>query len=91
MSYVLKGQYDVIISERSLNATFKIGRALGWVPEYVRAAAEDTGLQGDVDDIPEHNARALATALYRAIHMIETDSLTESLVEQPVEAKASTA
>jgi len=33
-----------------------------------------------VDVFPEHNSRILATALYRAIHDIESDCLSEPLV-----------
>ena len=81
MSIELRGRGYVRMHEDSWIAVRELGRNLGWVPEYVKVAAQDTGLQDDVDDVPEHNARALARALYRAIHMIETDSLTESLVE----------
>ncbi len=81
MSIELRGRERVSITEESLDSVLHIARELGWMPEYERKAAEDTGLQYDIDDIPEHNARALATALYRAIHMIEADSLSESLVE----------
>jgi hypothetical protein len=85
MSIVVKGREWVRIDSGSLGAVFEVGRAVGWVPKYVRP--EDTGLQeDDVVDIPQHNARALATALYRVIHMIETDSLSESLVELVKEA-----
>jgi hypothetical protein len=80
MSVELIGVGHVTMFEDSLNAVFKIGRAFGWVPEYVRAAAEAPGLN-DFDDIPAHNARALANVLYRVIHMIESDTLSESLVE----------
>ena len=86
MSIDLKGRSCVNMREESWNAIRKIGRELGWVPEYVRKSGEETGLGYPIDDIPAHNARALAKALYRAIHMIETDSLSESLVELVKEA-----
>ena len=35
----------------------------------------------DFYKVPEHNARSLARALYQAIHKIETDTLSEPLVE----------
>ena len=81
MTIELIGRGRVRISEDSLDSVLKIARELGWVPQYERKSGEETGLGYPIDDIPEHNARALATALYRAIHMIEADSLSESLIE----------
>jgi hypothetical protein len=86
MSIELRGRDRVSISEPSLNGVLKIARELGWMPEYERKSGEDTGLGYDIDDIPEHNALALAKALYRAIHDIEADCLSEPLVELVKEA-----
>jgi hypothetical protein len=80
MSIELKGRGRVEISEDSLNSILKIARKLGWVPEYERKSGEETGLGYPIDDIPEHCARALAKTLYRAIHAIEADCLSEPLV-----------
>jgi hypothetical protein len=81
MSIELRGREHVSISEQSLNSVLKIARELGWVPEYERKSAEETGLGYEVDDIPEHSARALAKILYRVIHDIEADCLSEPLIE----------
>ena len=79
MSITLRGRGYIHLHAADWVAVKKIAFEFGWVPEYERKAAEDTGPQ--YDDVPKHNARALASALYRAIHMVETDSLSESLVE----------
>ena len=86
MSIDLRGRAHISIHESDWVAVKKIAREFGWVPEYVRMFGEITGLQHDVDDVPEHNARALARALYGAICMIEADSLSEPLVELVKEA-----
>jgi hypothetical protein len=86
MSIDLRGNVHINIHESDWVAVKKIAREFGWVPEYVRMSGEITGLQHDVDDVPEHNARALARALYGAIRMIEADSLSEPLVELVKEA-----
>jgi hypothetical protein len=78
MSIELKGRQRLSISERSLNSVLKIAREFGWIPEYERKDPEVTGLPYPIDDIPDHNARALAKALYRVIRAIETDSLSLS-------------
>jgi len=56
-----------------LDSVLHIARELGWMPEYERKSGEETGLGYWVDDIPEHNARALAKALYQVIHDVESD------------------
>jgi hypothetical protein len=81
MSIELKGRGYVSMHEPSWDAVQKIAREFGWMPEYERKAGEETGLGYGVDDVPEHNARALAMALYRAIHDIEADCLSEPLLE----------
>jgi hypothetical protein len=81
MSIELRGRGYVDLHESSWNAVRKIAHGLGWIPEYERKSTEETGLQGYIDVIPEHNARALARVLYRAIHAIEADCLSEPLVE----------
>jgi hypothetical protein len=63
--------------EPSWNAVRKIAREFGWMPEYERKDGEDTGPGYKVDDV---NARAYASALYRAIHAIEADCLSEPLL-----------
>jgi hypothetical protein len=78
MSIDLRGRAHINMHESDWVAVKKIAREFGWVPEYVRMSGEITGLQYDVDDVQEHNARALARALYGAI---EADSLSEPLVE----------
>ena len=78
MSIELKGRERLSISEESLDSVLKIARELGWVPEYGRKCGEETELGYPIDDIP---ARALAKTLYRAIHDIEADCLSEPLVE----------
>jgi hypothetical protein len=85
MSIELKGRGYVSMRESSWIAVQKIGRAFGWMPEYERKDGEDTWLGYEVDDVPEHNARALAMALYRAIHEIETDCLEADRVSEPSE------
>jgi hypothetical protein len=78
MSIELKGiRVQYVIDESHWIAVEEIAREFGWVPEYERKV----GRTYSGDDVPEHNARALARALYEAIHMIEADSLSESLVE----------
>jgi hypothetical protein len=87
MSIELRGRGYVCLHEPSWIAVRKIAREFGWMPEYERKDGEDTGLGYEVDDVPEHNARALARALYRAIHAIEADCLSEPLVELVKEAR----
>jgi hypothetical protein len=43
MSINLKGRSCVNMREESWNAIRKIGRELGWVPEYVRKSGEKLG------------------------------------------------
>ena len=87
MSIEMRGRGNkVCMHEFTWVAIKNIAREFGWTPEYERKAPEDTGLQYAVDDVPEHNARALAAALYRAIHDIEADSLNQPVVELVKEA-----
>ena len=84
MSITLRGTGSVDLHVSTWCAIRDIGRELGWVPEYEKVSIE---LGYWVDDIPDHNARALAKILYRVIHMIEEDSLSESLVDLVKEAR----
>jgi hypothetical protein len=68
------------MSESRWLAIRKIAREFGWMPEYQGKPPEQTGLFYEVDVFPEHNARILATALYRAIHEVESDCLSEPLI-----------
>ena len=87
MSIELRGRGYVSLHEPSWNAVQKIGRAFGWVPEHEKKPLDPQMFICDGDEVPEHNARALARALYRAIHAIEADCLSEPLVELVKEAR----
>jgi hypothetical protein len=78
MSIELRGRSYLSLREARWIACLKIAREFGWIPEYERKDPEVTGLPYPIDDIPDHNARALAEALYRVIRAIETDSLSLS-------------
>jgi hypothetical protein len=60
------------------------------MPEYETRSGKDVGVPWDVDEIPEHNARALSRALYRVIHDVEADCVSEPLVELVKEAGVGT-
>ena len=64
-----KGDYSRMPA-RCCVAVLKIGRAVGWTLESNRGP-------WDEDEIPEHNARALSKALYRVIHDVEADCVSE--------------
>jgi hypothetical protein len=79
MTVELKGKGGYISMHReSWGAVEKIACELGWTPEY---EADELGYR-----VPQHNARALAKALYRTIQAIGTDSLSDTLVEHLREA-----
>jgi hypothetical protein len=82
MSIELKGRGYVNLHASDWGAIKRVAFEFGWVPEYERKV----GRTYSGDDVPEHNARALARALYGAIRMIEADSLSEPLVELVKEA-----
>lgn len=87
MSIELKGRGYVNLHESSWNAVRKNARELGWNPGEVKAPADEgRNWPGYEYKVPEHNTRSLARALYRAIHMIEADTLSEPLVELVKEA-----
>jgi hypothetical protein len=81
MTIQLKGRDLVTIHESNWDACQEIAGEFGWMPEIKKKACEHPFLNDyEADAVPEHNARALARALYRAIHAIETDSLSEPLI-----------
>ena len=87
MSIELKGRGYVNLHEHSWIAARKIARELGWIPGEEEAPADENRNPGYDYKVPEHNARSLARALYRAIHMIEADTLGEPLLELVKEAE----
>ena len=63
----------------SWDAIQKIAREYGWVPKYVKPPKKPGFFTGP--RLTENSARALATALYRAIHEVEADCLSKPLVK----------
>ena len=87
MSIDLKGSGYVSMQGSSWNAVQEIAREFGWTLKYESRTEEERG-PGDYGEvIPQDNARALAKALYKAIHAIETDCLSKRLVKLAREAQ----
>jgi len=87
MTIELRGRGYVNLHEPSWNAARKLAREFGWKPGEEGAPADQACDPGYDYKVPEHNARSLARALYQAIHKIETDTLSEPLVELAKEAR----
>lgn len=87
MSIDLKGSGHVSMHGSSWDAVREIAREFGWELKYESRTEEERG-PGDYGEvIPQDNARALAKALYKAIHEIETDCMSKRLVKLVREAQ----
>ena len=82
MSIELRGRGTMSVCTSLLGSPFKKSAAHSVGCRNTRRSLVDPQMfLCDGDEVPEHNARALAKALYRAIYDIEADSLSEPLVE----------
>jgi hypothetical protein len=71
----------VVMSDSCWDALQDIAREFGWTLKYKRLTAKQRGPAFYGQVIPEDNARALSKILYRVIHAIEVDCLSEPLAE----------
>jgi hypothetical protein len=82
MSIELRGRgYNCWMHEASWEAVREIAREFGWTPKYEKPPRRGSWGGRKTWLLTDDSARALAKALYRAIHAIETDCLSEPLVE----------
>lgn len=80
------GNCSVRMHKSDWDTIQKIAREFGWLPEYDKPPKR--GSWGAITwGLTDNSTRTLAKALYRVIHAVETDYLSEPLVELVREAE----